>query len=187
MEKNQIHQLLAKYFEGKSTLEEERILLGIFSDLQDSDPEWRPVKKQFELFRAGREYSYSTDDLEANIIKGIEEYELRMSPPVKKRSISQYMVAASIAIAVVLSGIVLFRATDKEIKDTFNDPQLAYAETQKALLFVSQKMNQGMKPLTNISKINSGSEQLKNLEKMDKSLGMLNLVSFINQSSNLKK
>jgi hypothetical protein len=108
-------------------------------------------------------------------------------PAEKKTYLLRYLVAASFALAIVLSGIFFLRSERDEITDTFTDPQLAYAETQKTLLFISQKMNEGMKPLDNISKINTGASQLKNLEKMDKSLGMLNLVSFINQSSNMKK
>jgi hypothetical protein len=187
MDKNQIHQLLAKYFEGNTTLDEERVLLDFFSALQDEEAELRPLKKQFDLFRTGREFSLDATNLESKILEGIKEYEMQIRPAAKKRNITRYLLAASIIGIIAISGIVFFKAGNNRLKDTYSDPQLAYAETQKALLFVSQKMNQGMKPLANITKITSGSGQLKNLEKMDKSLGMLNLVSFINQSSNLKK
>jgi len=188
MERNQIHRLLEKYFEGDTTLEEEKTLHGFFAEeAKDKNPEWMLLKKQFEIFRAGQELTFDTTHLDSGLFRLIEEYEIQQNPPAGKRSLVRYMIAACITIAVVLSGIFLFRSQNNQIRDTYSDPQLAYAETQKALLFVSQKMNQGMKPLNHITKINSGTEQLKNLEKMDKSLGMLNLVSFINQSSNLKK
>jgi hypothetical protein len=188
MEKNQIHRLLEKYFEGNTTLDEEKSLHGFFAEEGvDKYPEWLPLKKQFELFRAGKELSFDTAHLDSGLFRLIEEYEIQQTPPAGRRNLVRFMIAACITIAVVLSGIFIFRSQNRQIRDTYSDPQLAYAETQKALLFVSQKMNQGMKPLNHITKINSGTEQLKNLEKMDKSLGMLNLVSFINQSSNLKK
>jgi hypothetical protein len=82
---------------------------------------------------------------------------------------------------------MIFQSQNRKTPDTYSDPQLAYIETQKALLYISQKMNKGMKPLSNVSKINAGTEPLKNLGKLDESLGMLTLVSFVNQSSNLKK
>ncbi|HEX2393795.1 MAG TPA: hypothetical protein VHI78_00520 [Bacteroidales bacterium] len=187
MEKNQIHRLLEKYFEGSTTLEEEKALRDFFSVSGDDNPDLLPLKRQFEIFSAGQSLSFNTLDLESGIIKSIEDFEQKQIPPVRKPGITRYLVAASIAIAVLLSGIFILKSQNKQIRDTYTDPQIAYAETQKALLLISQKMNEGMQPLTNITKINSGNEQLKKLEKMDKSLEMLNLVSFINQSSNLKK
>lgn len=188
MEKNQIHGLLVKYFEGNTTLAEERILDEFFLQDNSKDAETAPLRKQFELFRSGRQLTFKMPQLDDAVISSIELYELRQQPPASKlSSIKRYMIAASISIAVILSGLLIFRSGNRELKDTYTDPRLAYAETQKALMFVSQKMNDGMKPLNNINKMNSGTGQLRNLEKMDKSLEMLNLVSFINQSSNLKK
>jgi hypothetical protein len=187
MERNQIHRLLEKYFEGNTTLEEERILTGFLMELDSRDTELLPVKKQFELFRTGQELSFNTDQLDEKIMRSIAEYENQQIPPVRKIRITRFLLAASIAIAVVLTGIFLLRSGNKVINDTYTDPRLAYEETQKTLIYISSKINEGMKPLNNISKINSGTEQLRNLEKIDKSLGMLNLVSFINPSSNLKK
>jgi hypothetical protein len=86
-----------------------------------------------------------------------------------------------------LAGIFLYQRSSSKATDTYTDPKLAYLETQKALLYVSEKMNKGIKPLSNVAKINSATSQLKSLEKMDRSLEMLNLVSIINVSSNMKK
>jgi hypothetical protein len=97
------------------------------------------------------------------------------------------MIAASIALIVGISGLLIYNAQNRASKDTFSDPRLAYLETQRTLLYISNKMNKGIEPLSNISKINTGTEELRNLGKIDKSLGMLNLVSFVNKSSNLKK
>lgn len=187
METNQIQLLLEKYYEGRSSLEEEKVLRDFFSRSGDDNPELIPLKRQFEIFTTGQSLSFDSNDLESRIINSIEMFEHQQITPVRKLKITRYMVAASIAIAVILSGLFIIRSHNKQITDTYTDPQIAYAETQKALLFISSKMNEGIQPLANISKINSGNEQLKKLEKMDKSLEMLNLVSFINQSSNLKK
>ena len=72
-------------------------------------------------------------------------------------------------------------------KDTFDDPQLAYLEAQKTLLYVSKTMSKGMEPLKNVSKINEGTGHLKTLKKLDSGLEMMNMVSIINKSTNLKK
>ena len=187
MEKNQIHRLLEKYFEGNTSLKEEKDLRDYFSGSDINNPEWTSMKRQFDLLISGQGIHFDISDLESGILKSIDDYERQHNPPLRKSYIIRYLVAASVSIAFILSGILLFRTQHTQIADTYSDPQLAYAETQKTLLFISQKMNDGMKPLNHINRINSGTQQLKNLEKMDKSMGMLNLVSFINQSSNLKK
>ena len=96
-------------------------------------------------------------------------------------------IVLAVALMMGIAGVIVYQTKINNVKDTFTDPQLAYNETQKTLLYVSQKMNKGIEPLANISKINTGTNKLKTLEKIDQSLGMLNLVSFINRSSNLKK
>jgi len=187
MENSPIHQLLAKYFEGNTTLQEERIIQEYFTNDLDIPEELRPLRKQFTILKSGRELSFDTGALESRILADIEKSEEQTKPAVRKFPLKRFLLAASITLMIALSGIIFFRSRNNRIRDTFTDPHLAYAETQKALLLVSRTMNKGIEPLSNISKINSGTEQLKKLEKIDQSLGMLNLVSFINQSSNLKK
>jgi hypothetical protein len=187
MENSPIHQLLAKYFEGNTSLQEERIIQEYFNNDLAVPEDLLPLKKQFALLKSGRNLSFDTTILESKILAQIEEYEKQIGTPVKRFPLKRFLIAASITLVIALSGIMFFRSQNNRIRDTFTDPHLAYAETQKALLLVSRTMNKGIEPLSNISKINSGTEQLKKLEKIDQSLGMLNLVSFINQSSNLKK
>jgi len=186
MESDQIRLLLAKYFEGNTTLEEESQLQDYFTTFA-IDEEFLPFRKQFDIFRSGSYYPNVPSELESRILVNIDKYEAQSHPPKKTFFVSRLLIAASIALVIAFSGILFIKNQNSSLKDTYSDPQLAYLETQKALLFVSQKMNKGIEPLSNISKINSGAEQLKNIEKMDKSLEMLNFVSFINQSSNLKK
>jgi hypothetical protein len=187
MDTSQIRHLLAKYFEGNTTLEEERLLLEYFADEKEPAPELIPLKKQFGLFKAGRDLSLNIEALETKIIERIDKIEQQSHPVARKLNFTRLLVAASIAIILGFTGVIVYRSVIIKNRDTFTDPQLAYVETQKALLYISQKMNKGIEPLAHISKISTGSDKLKKLEKMDESLGMLNLVSFINQSSNLKK
>jgi hypothetical protein len=187
MKNNRIYHLLDKYFEGHTTLEEERYLENYFSTEEDIEDDLRPLKAQFELFRKVKDFEFDSSGLESKILHGIEDYEKEQEPPARKLALWRIPVAASLIAFLAISAFFVFRAQNNTLKDTYSDPRLAYLETQKALLLISQKMNKGMEPLANISKINTGSDQLKKLQKIDESMGMLNLVSFINQSSNMKK
>jgi hypothetical protein len=188
MDTNQINYLLAKYFEGNTSLEEERILQLFFAEEKDIPSEWLPLQKQFHLFQVGREFPFDSTVLESKISAAIDTAEGQMNQtPRKLNNMLRFLIAASVTLLVGLSGLMYYHAQKKSHPDTYQNPEIAYAETQKALLYVSQKMNRGIAPLSRISKINTGADKLKTLGKMDESLGMLNLVSFINQSSNMKK
>lgn len=186
MDITEIQALLEKYFEGETSLKEEKALLDYFSR-DDIDPKLVPWQQQFRLMQATREPLAFDPEFEnrlAGLIKAEEEKPIREH---KTRWITRIAIAATIAILIGISGVIVLNRKWHEDKDTFSDPQIAYAEAQKTLLYVSQKMNQGMKPLNAVSKINAGAKPLKSLKKLDRSMDMLNRVSFMNQSSNLKK
>jgi hypothetical protein len=186
MDIKEIRVLLEKYFEGETTLEEDQALLDYFSG-ENVDSKLRPFQQQFLLLQSGREPLAFDPGFETRLADMIEsQQEIPRHKP-KSPWITRLAVAASIAILIGISGVIVLNKEWHKEKDTFSDPQLAYAEAQKTLLYVSQKMNQGMKPLNAVSKINAGAKPLKSLKKLDHSLDMLNRVSFMNQSSNLKK
>jgi hypothetical protein len=187
MEINQIRQLLAKYSEGNTTLKEEKVLQAYFTEEREIDMDLLSWRHQFVVIKAGREYNFDITGLETKILSTIDGQISQAEPKNRKIYFYRMLIAASVAIMIGISGVIFYQLQKNNNKDTFTDPQLAYNETQRALLYVSQKMNKGIEPLSNISIINTATKQLKTLEKMDQSLGMLNLVSFINSSSNLKK
>ncbi len=186
MDIKEIQVLLEKYFEGETTLDEDQALLDYFSG-ESVDPELRPWQQQFLLLKSGREPLVFDPEFEnrlAGMVEAQQEIPLREH---RSRWITRFAVAATIAVLIGISGVIVLNKGWHKEKDTFSDPQLAYAEAQKTLMYISQKMNQGMKPLNAVSKINAGAKPLKSLKKLDHSLDMLNRVSFMNQSSNLKK
>jgi hypothetical protein len=187
MDTNLIKNLLAKYFEGNTTLEEEKVLLTYFTQESIIDTDLLPLKNQFMIFQTGKDFKFDVLSLKSKIAGQIDDLNQQIKTVPKRLTIYRFLIAASIALMIGIAAVFVYQTKNNNVKDTFTDPQLAYNETQNALLYVSHKMNKGIEPLANMSKFNTGTENLKSLEKMDQSLGMLNLVSFINRSSNLKK
>ncbi len=186
MDTKEIKVLLEKYFEGETTLEEDQALFDFFSG-ESIDPAFRPLQKQFLLLQSAREPLDFDPAFERRMAELIEAEQVISLPVHKTNWIKRFAVAATIAILIGVSGVIVLNREWHKEKDTYSDPRIAYAEAQKTLLYVSQKMNQGMKPLGAVSKINAGAKPLKSLKKLDHSMDMLNRVSFMNQSSNLKK
>jgi hypothetical protein len=186
MDTRQIKTLLEKYFEGQSTLQEEQALSDYFSG-ETAVPELLSYRQQFVLLKALREQDPGIPDFEDRLTRMIDSQQEEKQYSMRPRSFYRLAVAASIAILIGISGYLIMNNLWRRERDTFQDSRLAYAEAQRTLLYVSQKMNQGIKPLSAVSKINSGTESLKNLKKLNTSMDMLNMVSIINNSSNLKK
>lgn len=187
MQPDALKMLLTKYFEGNTSLEEEEMLRQYFTTQEELPAELLTYRDQFLMFQAMAGSTLDTGELERRITRKIDALAAFPRPVNNRRRMYRFMAAASVAVLIGIAAWFFFLQQQPRAKDTFTDPQLAYHEAQKALLYVSRKMNRGMEPLSNVSKITTGTDQLKTLERMDESLGMLNLVSFINQSSNLKK
>jgi|WetSurMetagenome_2_1015567.scaffolds.fasta_scaffold231693_2 hypothetical protein len=184
MDTKEIKILLEKYFDGQSTLREEQELSDYFKEEEIPSP----MKQQFMLFRTWKE----------EVPAGMEGFESRLAgfidaqqeAPIRKIRSGFYQrlaVAATVAVLIGISALMIIQNNWRHNRDTYEDPQQAYAEAQKTLLYVAEKMNRGIEPLSAVSKINAGNEHLKSLKKLNSSMDMLNMVSFINNSSNLKK
>jgi len=186
MDIDQIKLLLTRYFKGDTTLEEERMLHRFFTGEGEIPAELIAFRHQFMLIKDAADDKLDPRKLEQRIVEMIDKESVSLSVR-QSRPLVRLLIAASIALMIGISGLIIYHKMNSGARDTFTDPQLAYSEAQRALLFVSQKMNKGIEPLSNVSKINTGTDKLRSLAKMDESLGMLNLVSFINRSSNLKK
>ncbi len=187
MDINQIRHLLTNYFNGVTTLEEEKLLFRYFAEESDIPPELASYRPQFNLLGSVADEKPDTAALTHKIAERIDNLVNSSQTVLPGRSLKRFLVAASIALFIGISGLVIYKIYYSGPKDTYRDPQLAYNQAEKALLYVSLQMKRGMEPLSNVSKISTGTSKLSILGKMDESMGMLNLVSFINQSSNLKK
>lgn len=158
---NEIDKLLKSYLEGETSLAEEKILRDFFSrgDLPDK---YKPYADMFMGF--GAMASVQLED---------RHFEKKWSKKVKLhtrhgRSLSFFSqwytitgVAATLLLAVVLfvpvKKLPVINLFSHKIEDTFDDPRQAYAETVRALLIISDK-------------INAGTNQMKDLEKLDEGL-----------------
>jgi hypothetical protein len=187
MEYNQIKQLLTRYFDGETTLEEEKMLREYFTGEGEIPADLVSSGQLFMLLRTAAGDKPDARELESRLSALIDDQTVAMHPVSKQRMLYRFLAAASVVLLIGVSGIFIYRSQNTVPRDTFADPVAAYSEAQRTLLYISEKMNQGMKPLSHITAINTGTEKLKSIEKMDESMGMLNLVSFINKSSNLKK
>jgi hypothetical protein len=145
MESNKIETLLEKYFRGETSIAEENELRDYFSS-SNVLPHLEQFKPVFGYLALAKE----------------QKMERKIVFKAKKRNLKWLSIAASV---VVLLGVGTFGYfnynTTSQSQDlgTYDDPELAFKETQKALSMLSTHLNTGIGSLEYIQEY----ENSKNL------------------------
>lgn len=143
MELNLIEVYLKKYFEGESTIAEERALQAYFSSKNVA----QHLKQYVPLF----EYY-------------VQQKEIQMPLHVTEKSNKQSMIWMSVAAAIlIIFSFYTYEFQESEnlnskVYGSFDTPEKAFAETQKALHLLSEKVNVGVQSMGRMNEY----EQSKN-------------------------
>lgn len=176
MELQRINILLQKYFDAETTVDEENELITYFSSGMVDDS----LKTYVPLFSGIRELSAERDlALEDELMDHILESEHRE----KLRYRFMWQWATGIAAVIVLAMLAVnFYGSRNQWKDTFSDPQQAYAEATKVLELVSTKYNQGLAQLKPLQKVDQAVDPLNSgMNLLNKGFGQLNEMKKMNQ------
>ena len=145
MELRDIEKLLEKYFEGETTLSEEKELKVYFTGEQ--------VAPHLEKYKVLFQY-YAKESQ----ITSASEYRFET-----KKSTSWYTwigAAASVALVVGLFLTNLPPNKTEEGLGTYDDPQIALQKTKEALNLVAQYMNEGKQELVYLHEIENTKSKL---------------------------
>ena len=130
MELNKIENILEKYFQGETTIAEENELKEYFSspDVAQHLEQYKPIFGY--AVQAKQEQFTATIPLNT----------------IKRKRVVWLSVAASV---VVLLGLGLFTFNNynqpkSNDLGTYDDPEVAFRETQKALAMISESVNKGI-------------------------------------------
>lgn len=145
MELDNIRLLLDRYFEGETTLEEEKTLAAYFASADVAD-DLLPYRPMFGYFAEAREM----------------EPERTMVLPVKRNRMRWIPAAASVVLLLGAGTFAYFHYEEtprSQELGTYDDPEVAFQETQKALKMLSHHVNSGVKGMAYIETY----EQSKNV------------------------
>ena len=180
MESQKIHILLQKYFDAETTIDEENELITYFSSGEVDEN----LKMYVPMFSGLKELSADEDvDLSDDLMNHILESEHKE----KLHYRWMWQVVTGIAAAVIVALLAVnFYGSRNDYKDTFSDPQQAYAEAVKTLQFVSGKYNKGLAQLKPMEKIDDAVSPLKSgISKVNKGFKQIDEVTNLNKK--LKK
>lgn len=173
MNSRQIEKILESYFNGETSLEEEKKLNDFFSS-KDIPPHLKSLKAQFDFFSCEKGKKYLDEDFDHKILSQITFNERFQKREIKYR----YMyltLGVAVSVLIIMSIFFKFDPFSHKIEDTFNDPMAAYLETKKAFLFISEKLNSGINPIEKVSKIDKGVEQLSKISILNTGIEKANV------------
>lgn len=163
MDSEKIDQLLAKYWNCETSLEEEQQLRAFFRQ-NDIPYHLQETAALFRYFDAQQSQSMPAAGSDGEVLNTIQ--------PVKKGRTASLLfnsmrIAAGIAVlitAVWLVRIEIRKSAPPEMADTYSDPKMAFEETKKALMMISKSFGTAEE---HAKKINLFNEAQKDIRKDD--------------------
>ena len=179
MEQKDLNELLRRFYKAESSLEEEEFLRIYFMENEVPDGRYVTEKDQFRLYDEvkesnNRDFSFLLDEI-ISAGKPIKEYSHT------KRYL--YQLSGIAAGIILLLGLYVGfnRMNDREVlgfEETFrNNPELAYEETQKILLYISERMNSGFEEMNYFKKLNEPIKELEKFNIINEEMKRLNILN----------
>ena len=184
MNYNSIKELLEKFYDGKTTLQEEDALKRFFAE--EVVPE--RLKADQELFRAmvaSEEEETLGNDFDQAVLSKLEGSSFRWGRHEWIYTLSGLAAAAVIVISLWIGGVF---APQRPLPGTINNPEVAYAETRKALNQVSDNLNKGLAPVQSATeKFDEPVKQMSKIEDMQEALKKVKYLEEINKARDLMR
>ena len=145
MELHNIKNLLEKYFEGQTSLQEEKELKNYFSS-EDIAPELMQYRSLFGYFSKEK-----TTESKTKIV--LEK---------KSKNIRWLGMAASIVILLGIGYTFLNQPKQSDDLGTFDNPEIALIETQKALNLIAENLKKGKESMNYLQEFENTKNRIFN-------------------------
>ena len=144
MELDKIETLIEKYFDGETSITEENALRNYFSS-SDVAQHLEHLKPMFGYFSTAKEQQFTSEILLQT----------------RKRNVRWLSIAASVVVLLGIGTFTYFNHETASNQDlgTYDNPEVAFRETQKALALLSNHVNTGVESVQYIQEY----EDSKNL------------------------
>jgi hypothetical protein len=168
MDSKGIEQLLEKYWNCETSLEEEKLLREYFNG-SEVPASFRDAASLFRYFE--NERTRATDeDFERTVTKEIRNRQRgKIISMVNVYRMAR--IAAGLLVVVVATYFVrqeVRKSYPPEIADTISDPKLALEETKKALMMISRGFGKAKQGASKVNMINEAEDKIAGKDKEKK-------------------
>jgi len=165
----EVERLLEKFYNGETSLEEERLLKDFFAG-DEVPPHLHIEKVQFAFLDRERNLEMADERFDAKIIREASGNDGLVSRVMSNRPLFYSTIGMAATILILLAIFLKFEPLPKRFQDTYTDPEVAYNEAKKVLFFVSKQFNRGTERLEPITAYNVGVKELKNIQVLNEGL-----------------
>jgi hypothetical protein len=141
MELDRIENLLEKYFDGETSIAEENELKVYFSS-EDVAQHLEQYKAMFGYFKSAKE----------------QEFAQKIPLQTTKQKVAWLSIAASIVVLLGMFTFYNYNLNQSQDLGTYDDPQKAFEETQKALNLLSKNVNVGVQSMEYVNEYQESKE-----------------------------
>jgi hypothetical protein len=138
MDSKQIEQLLEKYWNTETSLEEEQQLRDFFTGA-NIPGQFKETAELFRYFDHQKKVQLTEPSFDSNVTRKINA-----TRPAAKTVTMYYnyaRIAAGVAVVIAATYFVwqeVRKSYPAEVTDTYSDPKLAFEETKRALMMLSK-------------------------------------------------
>lgn len=166
MDSKKIEELLQKYWDCETSLEEEQQLREYFKG--NAIPELGKEAALFNYFEQQKNKSVN-EQFDKSVLGQLKK------PAGRVTNLVQTSLRIAAGVAVLVAAIFFVRQEIRKndavaMEDTFDDPQKALEETKKALMMISRGFGTAEKEAKKINLLNEAQGKIQNKEKDKKEL-----------------
>ncbi|UYQ95143.1 hypothetical protein MKQ68_08540 [Chitinophaga horti] len=165
MDYNKTRALLAKYWACETSEQEEADLRNFFASHTDALPEdLREAAPMFRYFHAAAGLELDMPQLDESIFV---VQPVKPAAKVIRPFWQDWMKVAAILLMAFGVGYSIHQYEEKSASavalkmDTYQDPQKAFEETQRALKLIAKNMNKGTRQMEKLAYFNEASEKVR--------------------------
>lgn len=161
---HRIENLLEQYFEGNTSLEEEKLLKDFFQG-EEIPAHLESLKDTFNYFSKENTKDELDESFDQKLFTKINHFEIDHKRQNRKRFL-YFASGIAASILIIISIIANINPFASKLSETFDNPQAAYLETKRALMLVSGTLNRGIKPVEKMAKFDEGIEQMAKIKSL---------------------
>jgi hypothetical protein len=160
MDFNKIDELLKKYWNCETTLEEEKQLRDFFGGTNIPE-QWKETAPLFRYFEESKKKSLNDLAFEGQVLRKVHP---EKQAKVARLIFNTMKIAAGLTVVILAGWFIrteIRQTTPQAVVDTYDDPKVAFEETKKALLMISKSFGTAEEQTRKINMFNEAQEQIQ--------------------------
>jgi hypothetical protein len=162
MDSNRINELLKKYWNCETSLEEEAELREHFKT-SDIPEDLKETASLFQYFEESKKKSITDISFEGRVIQKIHTPSNK-DGHIRRLVYNAMRIAAGVVVVLAATWFIRneIRSSDPaEVVDTYDDPKMAFEETKKALMMISKSFGTAEEQAKKINLFNEAQEEIQ--------------------------